>query len=442
MAAKRSGARRPTYNPAIGEPTPHRQLERLNELIGQVRAANRFQRGRLPAHALSDPGELQQIPLVGKAELVADQRKQPPFGSNLTYPPHRYTHVHATSGTVGERLWVPQTEADWAATREHFALVLREAGLDARDRVALPFSFGPHLQYWAAVAGVEAIGALAIPLGGLGERERLLMLAELGASALICTPSQALSLIEAAERFGLHDATQSVRVVICQGEPGASIEPARARIAAGFGASVLDHAGSTEVGVFSYPCAAGGGLHINEDDFLCEVRDPYTGERVAPGAQGELVLSALRRSGYPAIRFRSGDVVELGGRCPAGHRHTWCPRGIIGRTDDMFRVGEVTVFPSAIEATLREAGALGAYRIRLRPGACEHSTAGSRGQEVSVLLETTDARQVAAVEQLALHRLGVRLRVVAVMPGTLRDPRPKSRRLEDARHQAASTAAG
>jgi len=135
-------------------------------------------------------------------------------------------------------------------------------------------------------------------------------------------------------------------------------------------------------------------------------------------------------------------VVELGGRCPAGHRHTWCPRGIIGRTDDMFRVGEVTVFPSAIEATLREAGALGAYRIRLRPGACEHSTAGSRGQEVSVLLETTDARQVAAVEQLALHRLGVRLRVVAVMPGTLRDPRPKSRRLEDARHQAASTAAG
>ena len=140
--------------------------------------------------------------------------------------------------------------------------------------MALPFPFGAYLQFWAAAAGVEDVGALALPLGGLEGRARLRAIAEFEATAIVCTPTYALALIDVAFESGLEEAFASVRAVICQGEPGASIPAARERIEAAWGARVFDHAGSTEVGVFSYPCAVGGGLHVNGQDFLCEILDP------------------------------------------------------------------------------------------------------------------------------------------------------------------------
>ena len=165
-----------------------------------------------------------------------------------------------------------QTAEDWQATRRCFARVLREAGITAVDRVALPFPFGAYLQFWAAAAGVEDVDALALPLGGLEGRERLRAIAEFEATAIVCTPTYALGLIDVALEWGLEDAFASVRALICQGEPGASIPAARARIESAWGAQVFDHAGSTEVGVFSYPCAAGGGLHVKRAGV--PLRDP------------------------------------------------------------------------------------------------------------------------------------------------------------------------
>jgi phenylacetate-CoA ligase len=405
------------------------QLAQLNDLIVRVADANEFQRQRLTGGPVASLEQLSAIPMTCKAELLRVQATHPPFGTNLTYPLDRYTHVHLTSGTVGEQLRVPQTDEDWAATRSHFALVLREAGLSSGDRVALPFAFGPYLQFWAAVAGVEAIGALSLPLGGMEARERLRAIAELGATAIICTPSYALALIEAADKAGLKGAFDTVATVICQGEPGASIAAARQQIESALGARVVDHAGSTEVGVFTYPCIAGGGLHVNEGAFICEVLDPHSGALVEAGSHGEMVLTSLQRSGYPMIRFRSGDVVEVGGSCPGGHEHLWLPNGIVGRTDDMVVIGGMNVFPSAIESALREIGVLGGYRIRFGAETSERD-------EVSVLVETTDPKLVGQIEELVLHRLGLRVRVVPVMPGTLKDARLKTRRIEDVRHRS------
>jgi phenylacetate-CoA ligase len=372
--------------------------------------------------------ELRALPFSRKDELLADQAAAPPYGTNLTYPLERYTHLHLTSGTMGEQLRVLQTAEDWDVSRRCFADVLRAAGIGSADRVALPFPFGAYLQFWAPAGGVEELGALALPLGGLDGRERLRAVAEFEATAIVCTPTNALGLIDVAQEWGLEDAFASVGTVICQGEPGASIPAARARIEEAWGARVYDHAGSTEVGVFSYPCAAGGGLHIGERDFLCEVLDPVTGEDARPGAQGELVLTALTRTGYPVIRFRSGDVVDLGDRCPAGHDDVWLPNGIVGRTDDMVVIGGTNVFPSAIEQALREAGVLGSYRIRF-------PTEPSERDEVRVLVEATDPAVVRAIEERIFARLALRVRVVPVTPGILAAPRAKARRVEDARRR-------
>lgn len=402
---------------------------RLDALVQRVAQTNEFQRARVDGRRVRSIEELQALPFTTKDELLADQAQTPPFGTNLSFPLARYTHLHLTSGTVGEQLRVPQTAEDWGATRACFSLVLREAGITAADRVALPFNFGSYLQFWAATAGVEEIGALALPLGGMEGRERLRAMAEFGASAIICTPTYALTLIDVAGKWGLETAFDAVHTVLCQGEPGASIAAARERIEQAWGARVLDHAGSTEVGVFSYPCATGGGLHINEREFLCEILDPHTGADVHQGGQGEMVLTSLSRVGFPAIRFRGGDVVDVGGACPGGHDDVWLPNGIVGRTDDMVVIRGMNVFPSAIEQTLREAGALGEYRIRFYTEAADRD-------EVRVLVETTDPALVQTIAEGVFRRLGLRVRVVPVMPGTLSAQRLKARRIEDVRHRA------
>jgi len=378
--------------------------------------------------------DLRALPVTTKDELLRDQALAPPYGTNLTFPLESYTHLHLTSGTVGDQLRVPQTAEDWNVSRACFARVLRESGIGPADRVALPFAFGAYLQFWAAAAGVEDVGALVLPLGGMESRERLLAIGEFGATGIVCTPTYALRLIDVALKWGLESAFDSVETVICQGEPGASIAAARERIEEAWGARVLDHAGSTEVGVFSYPCAAGGGIHVNEHEFLCEILDPHSCEEVSEGRQGELVLTALSRTGFPAIRFRGGDVVNVGGACPAGHDDVWLPDGIVGRTDDMVVIRGMNVFPSAIEQTLREAGALGEYRIRFYTEATERD-------EVRVLVETTDPAIVSAIEESIFRRLALRVRVVPVMPGVLAAQRLKARRVEDLRHRAAGEGA-
>jgi phenylacetate-CoA ligase len=404
------------------------QIAALDDLLQRVHETNAFQRARLRGARVSTVEDLRALPFTTKDELLLDQASAPPYGTNLTFPLEHYTHLHLTSGTVGEQLRVLQTAEDWQATRRCFARVLSEAGITAADRVALPFPFGAYLQFWAAAAGVEDVGALALPLGGLEGRERLRAIAEFEATAIVCTPTYALGLIDVALEHGLEDAFASVRALICQGEPGASIPAARERIESAWGARVFDHAGSTEVGVFSYPCASGGGLHVNGQEFLCEILDPAGGEEVGPGTQGELVLSALSRIGCPAIRFRSGDVVDVGGACPAGHDDVWLPNGIVGRTDDMVVIRGMNVFPSAIEQTLREAGLLGEYRIRFYTEATERD-------EIRVLVEATDPAMVRTIEERIFGRLALRVRVVPVMPGVLTAQRLKARRVEDMRRR-------
>jgi phenylacetate-CoA ligase len=167
-------------------------------------------------------------------------------------------------------------------------------------------------------------------------------------------------------------------------------------------------------------------LHVNGRDFLCEVLDPRSGDEAALGAQGELVLSALSRTGFPAIRFRSGDIVDVAGPCPGAHRDVWLPNGIVGRTDDMVVVRGVNVFPSVIEQAIREAGGLGEYRIRFYTDEAERD-------EIRLLVEATDPALVRAIETHIVDRLALRVRVVPVMPGVLKPERLKARRVEDRR---------
>jgi phenylacetate-CoA ligase len=256
--------------------------------------------------------------------------------------------------------------------------------------------------------------------------QRVLTIAQVEATVLWCTPTYALRLIEVAVQQRLESALESVRLVFCTGEPGGSLPGVRSRIEEGFGARCVDHAGLTEAGPFGYPCPDGHGLHVLEGEFACEVLDEAM-LPVMPGQRGELVVTPLRRAGFPVLRYRTGDVVlDTEERCPAGHADRWLPGGIVGRADDMAVIRGMNVYPSAIEEAVRLVSGSGEFRITFYT---EHGGMDEIRLEVE-LEEGTGARRL---QDLMRQQLGLRVRVIPVLPGMLPRPDGKARRVVDER---------
>jgi phenylacetate-CoA ligase len=250
-----------------------------------------------------------------------------------------------------------------------------------------------------------------------------------GATVLLSTVTYGLRLAEVAREQQLDLRALGIRRTIHAGEPGASIPSVRDRVEAAFGAECFDHAGATEVGAWGFSCARRDGLHVNEAEFIAEILDPETGQPVAEGATGELVLTNLGRAGWPVIRYRTGDLARHGGRgCPCGRTFLKLPGGLAGRADDLIVVRGVNVFPTAVEAIVREFE-VGEFRLlRTRPRELE---------ELTVEVEA-DARTAEALAERLHLRLGVRLHTRAVAAGSLPRFELKARRVVDRRDGGAS----
>jgi phenylacetate-CoA ligase len=271
---------------------------------------------------------------------------------------------------------------------------------------------------------------MAIPLGGMDSTQRLQTIREYSATVLLCTPSYAVHLARIAAQKDMLDALESVQTVLCTGEPGASLPAVRDEIECAWEARCFDHAGMSEVGPFSYPCATAGGLHLIEAEFIAEILDPGGEDSVGEDEVGELVVTALGRTGFPAIRYRTGDVVEShSGTCPAGHPGRWLRGGILGRTDDMVVIRGMNVFPSAIEQVLRESGGVGEFRITFynEPTAMD---------EVKVEVELARPGEAREIQDRLRQRLGLRVRIVPIKTGILPVHTSKAQRVVDLRRPA------
>jgi phenylacetate-CoA ligase len=381
------------------------QWERLSSRLPELRENNPFYRSKLSARTSS----LRDLPFTTKAELSEDQSAHPPFGTNLTYPIDRYVRLHQTSGTTGRPLRFLDTADSWQWWRECWQPIYRAAGVTARDRIFFAFSFGAFVGFWSAFAGGERLGALCLTGGAMTTTERVAAIVATEATVLMCTPTYALRLAEAAREEGIDLVRSALRVSIHAGEPGASIPATRERIEKELGVEAFDHTGATEIGAHGFSCSARDGVHINESEFVVEVLDA-TGEARDEG-DGELVLTNLGRWGMPVIRYRTGDRVRaIRSACSCGRTLVKLAGGIAGRVDDMVTVRGVNVFPSAIEAIVRRFTEVGEYRVEL-----------ARVREMDELRCVIEG-PAAVAERVgaAIHReLGIRCLVEPVATGTL-----------------------
>jgi phenylacetate-CoA ligase len=381
------------------------QWSRLSSMLPELQRENAFYRAKLPKAAT----KLADLPFTTKIDLSGDQAAHPPFGTNLTYPLERYVRLHQTSGTTGRPLRFLDTAESWEWWRQCWQPIYRAAGVTSSDRIFFAFSFGPFVGFWSAFAGAERLGALCLTGGAMSTPERVAAIVATGATVLLCTPTYALRLAEAARAEGIDLARSALRVSIHAGEPGASITATRERIENDLGVEAFDHTGATEVGAHGFSCSARDGVHINESEFVVEVLD--ASGNAGDEGEGELVLTNLGRWGMPVIRYRTGDRVRaVRSTCSCGRTLVKLAGGIAGRVDDMVTVRGVNVFPSAIEAIVRRFAEVGEYRVEL-----------ARVREMDELRCIVEApADVAERVGVAIHReLGIRCLIEVVAVGTL-----------------------
>lgn len=408
------------------------QLAKLQVMTATLLSSNRFYQAKLAAAGISDArdltsvDDLRAVPWTTKVELSNAQANDPPFGGLLSYPERDYILLHQTSGTTGKSLQWLDTRESWDWWARCWAEVYGAAGVTQEDRVFVAFSFGPFIGFWSAYAGATAYGALVHPGGGMSTARRLQAIIDNKITVLVSTPTYALHMAEVAAEMGIDIASSDVRLTLHAGEPGANIPATRARIENAWGARCIDHAGATEVGAWGFQCEAGGGLHINENEFIYEVIDPVTG---SAASEGELVLTNLGRVAMPVVRYRTGDHVRIASSpCSCGRSFVKLEGGILGRVDDCMIIRGVNVFPSAIENIIRGFPEVSEFAVEVR----------QRGSmdEMEIRYESTAATASAVIPALGERiqtLLGLRAHIVQAPDGSLPRPELKARRFTDHR---------
>jgi phenylacetate-CoA ligase len=343
--------------------------------------------------------DLRHVPFTTKEELRASQEDDPPLGDFACVDAVDVVRVHLTSGTTGKPLILAYTAEDLETSARIGARTFWTAGARPDDVLLHCLNYSFYTGGLVDHDSLEETGATMVPVG-LGQTRHLLELwDDLRPTALFSTLTYPLYLAEAAQEHGRDPRLLGLRKLIVAGEPGGQMGGTRARLEELWGATMRDTYGLSDVwGTFAAECEERDGLHFSgQDGVLVELVDPDSGEPVGiePGATGELVFTHLAREASPVLRFRSRDLAEiLGIECPCGR--TGFRFRVAGRTDDMFRVRGVNVFPSSLEGLLREHG-LDRFAVVLERFPVE--------PPVEVLVEGADGRE----EELATavkERLG------------------------------------
>ncbi len=261
--------------------------------------------------------------------------------------------IHASSGTTGKPIVVGYTEADMDVWSDCIARLVQMAGVVPQDNAQMAFGYGMFTGGFGLHYGLQKLGCTMIPAGSGNTERHIQMIQDYGTTVLIATPSYAMHICEVGEELGYDWAASPLRVGLFGGEP---CPPGlKAEIESRMHIICTDNYGLTEVmgpGVSGECLASRNQQHIAEDHFLWEVVDPATGEAVAPGEEGELVLTPLDKQAIPVLRYRTHDLTRVTKEpCACGRTHARMDK-VRSRSDDMLIIRGTNVFPSQIEDVL------------------------------------------------------------------------------------------
>ena len=377
---------------------------------------------------VSSQEDFEKLPFSSKDDL----RNAYPLGIQAV-PEEEVVRIHSSSGTTGKPVIIPYTAKDvddWAIM---FARCYETAGITNKDRIQITPAYGLWTAGIGFQLGAEKLGAMTVPMGPGNTDKQIQMMMDLKTTVLTATSSYALLLAEEINKRGLRD-----KIHLKKGVFGSErwSKKMREYIRNELGVELYDIYGLTEIygpGI-GITCEKEQGIHYWDDYVYIEIINPETGEPVPDGETGEIVITTLVKEGAPLLRFRTHDLSRIiPEKCSCGRSY---PRldTIGGRSDDMFKVRGVNMFPKQVEELLQDVdGVLSEYNITIA-----HDD--DHNKDIMILTVEVDGR--VDFEKTALHirelfksRIGMTPKVTAVPVGTLQRSEKKTKRVIDYRYQ-------
>ena len=370
--------------------------------------------------------DFEALPFSSKDDL----RNAYPLGIQAV-PDEEVVRIHSSSGTTGKPVIIPYTAKDvddWAVM---FARCYETAGITSKDRIQITPGYGLWTAGIGFQTGCEKLGAMAIPMGPGNTDKQLQMMIDLKSTVITATSSYALLLAEEINKRGLKNQIHLKKGVI--GSERWS-EKMRSYIRKELGIELYDIYGLTEIygpGI-GINCEKENGIHYWDDYIYIEIIDPKTGKPVPDGEEGEIVITTLVKEGAPLIRFRTHDISRIiPEKCSCGGSY---PRIDIirGRSDDMFKVRGVNMFPSQIEDLLQNVdGVASEYTVTLA-----HDD--EKNRDIMILTVEAEGRvnfetTAQKIKELFKSRIGVTPKVTVVPVETLPRSEKKTKRVTDYR---------
>ena len=417
------------------------QLQRLKAVTTLAYDRVPLFRERMEAKGVK-PGDVQKLEDVRLLPFAIknDLRDTYPYGL-FAVPMSEVVRLHASSGPTGKPIVVGYTAEDMDVWKQVIMRTLYAAGYSRGDVVQNMFGYGLFTGGLGRHGGIEGIGATVIPISGGNSERQIMVMKDFGVTAVSCTPSYFIHLIEVAGKLGI-DFKRDLQVK--RGVFGAEpwTDQMRQYIETASGIKAYDIYGLSEIigpGVAA-ECQCQAGLHVFEDHFLVEIVDPKTLEPVPDGEEGELVLTTLSKRAMPVLRYRTRDITALETRPCACGRSIRRIRRISRRSDDMFIIRGVNIFPSQIEtALLKTEASLPHYQIVLtRKSGLDRmevrvEVTGEMLSDRLSEMEGLQRRFAHGIEQItSLHT-----DVILVQPGTIPRSEGKAKRVLDQRNEPA-----
>jgi phenylacetate-CoA ligase len=376
--------------------------------------------------------DIARLPFTEKSDL----RDTYPFGL-FASPMEEIVRLHASSGTTGKPIVVAYTREDVEVWSSVMVRSFAACGLHHGDIIQNAYGYGLFTGGLGAHYGAEALGATVIPISGGNSQRQIMVLKDFKVTAICCTPSYFLHLIDQIADMGIQFRDLPLRVGVFGAEPWT--EAMRRRIETESGIQAYDIFGLSEIigpGV-AIECSHHCGLHVFEDHFYPEIIDLKSGKPCSDGDEGELVLTTLTKKAMPMIRYRTHDISRIHKTdCPCGRTLRRIER-IARRSDDMLIIRGVNMFPSQIEtALLAVEGTLPHYQIIL--------TRDKGLDQVEVEVEVTAgffSDRVSEMEGLRKQlshaiesTIGLRAAVRLVAPHSIQRSEGKAKRVVDKRN--------
>ncbi|MET9591766.1 phenylacetate--CoA ligase PaaK [Streptomyces sp. NPDC006516] len=407
------------------------QLERLRATLRHAydhvdfyRAA--FDKAGVRPEDCTTLADLARFPFTVKSDL----RDNYPFGM-FAVPENEVRRIHASSGTTGRPTVVGYTERDLDTWADVVARSIRAAGGRPGHKAHVAYGYGLFTGGLGAHYGAERLGCTVIPASGGMTARQVQLIQDFRPEIIMITPSYMLTLLDEFVRQGVDPRTTSLKVGIFGAEPWT--EEMRREIEERFAIDAVDIYGLSEVmgpGVAQECVETKDGLHIWEDHFYPEVVDPFTGEVLPDGEEGELVFTSLTKEAMPVIRYRTRDLTRL---LPGTARVFRRMEKVTGRSDDMVILRGVNLFPTQIEEiVLRTPGVAPHFQLRLtRQGRMDALTVRAEARSGA----TSADRAAAALSIAAAVKdgVGVSVGVEIVDPESLERSVGKIKRIVDLR---------